>query len=480
MFTALPFVVTLAHGYRILSGTTLAGPDEEPGSVAIFITLGVTISVFMVLLIVLLALILRRVTMGRQPLQLTHNVPGQFDDEQQEEDNILNLAPEEQQLYKQGKLFLQFNQPELATDLSLAQYLQIDEKGISAWDFIPDKGIPTGIVRVENRSEIEFRYSQSSFPVSYPCSILSNLPIPRTNDVYYFESKLYSVPFPDDTQISIGLATKPYPFFRLPGRHQFSIAYDDDGSRRFNNSFLVTEKEATIFPKLVKGDVVGIGYRTRTGTIFFTHNGKKLSERKIGGHISNLTCLLYPTIGASNNCQIHVNVGRSGYVFIEANVKKWGFASIEGTLPPPPPYDQAEDDVLIDTDTEESDYYRDGDDFHNAGEASGNEEASGASIPNFPPPFWASNVSIVDNITLNSLDSVLPPVYSREQSEAEKEDGDEDDAGHVARQEIEVVQGNESGKAKLKADEPEPQTVTKIRTGEEEENDADYEADSEG
>lgn len=44
---------------------------------------------------------------------------------------------------------------------------------------------------------------------------MSNLPVPKQNDVYYWEAKIYDKP--ESTLLSIGMATKPYPLFRLPG-----------------------------------------------------------------------------------------------------------------------------------------------------------------------------------------------------------------------------------------------------------------------
>jgi hypothetical protein len=46
--------------------------------------------------------------------------------------------------------------------------------------------------------------------------VLSNLPVPKQNEVYYWEAKIYEKP--DNTLVSIGMATKPYPLFRLPGK----------------------------------------------------------------------------------------------------------------------------------------------------------------------------------------------------------------------------------------------------------------------
>ena len=98
------------------------------------------------------------------------------------------------------------------TDISLSQYLAIQEKGVSAWEFEPELEIANCFV--EGRTEIEF--------FDCECTVMSNLPVPKQNDVYYWESKVYEKP--DSTLLSIGMATKPYPLFRLPGTHNSSAA----------------------------------------------------------------------------------------------------------------------------------------------------------------------------------------------------------------------------------------------------------------
>lgn len=107
--------------------------------------------------------------------------------------------------------FIQANPPEtMQTEISLSQYLAIQEKGVSAWEFEPELEIANCFV--EARTEIEFFDSE--------CSVQSNLPIPKQNEVYYWESKIYDKP--ESTLISIGVSTKPYPLFRLPGNFRTS------------------------------------------------------------------------------------------------------------------------------------------------------------------------------------------------------------------------------------------------------------------
>ncbi|TAQ87757.1 hypothetical protein B7494_g3920 [Chlorociboria aeruginascens] len=258
--------------------------------------------------------------------------PGEYDDEQafvKEEAEALEIMDDLQRAeYLRAKAFIQSNPPDsLPTDISLSQYLAIQEKGVSAWEFEPELEIANCFV--EARTEIEFFDSE--------CSVMSNLPVPKQNEVYYWESKIYDKP--ESTLISIGMATKPYPLFRLPGWHKYSVAYTSTGHRRYNQPF----NGPTYGPQYVQGDVIGVGYRPRTGTIFFTRNGKKLEDVAHGLKSQNL----FPAVGANGPCTVHVNFGQSGFVFIEANVKKWGLAPMTGSLAPPPPYGSEQGSILL-------------------------------------------------------------------------------------------------------------------------------------
>ena len=125
------------------------------------------------------------------------------------------------------------------------------------------------------------------------------------------------------------------------GYHKSSIAYGSNGNRRYNQAFT----PSAYGPAYVQGDVIGVGYRPRTGTIFFTRNGKKLDDVAHGLKTQNF----FPTVGAQGPCQVHVNFGQMGFVFIEANVKKWGLAPQTGSLAPPPPYGSEQGSILLDS-----------------------------------------------------------------------------------------------------------------------------------
>ncbi|KAI1327998.1 ssh-4 [Xylariaceae sp. FL0255] len=290
-------------------------------------------SALIVALIFLIIYFFRHTTSGRIFLDRIGR-PGEYDDEQafaREEAEALETMDDMQRTeYLRAKAFIQANPPEsVQTDISLSQYLAITEKGVSAWEFEPELEIANCFV--EGRTEIEFFDSE--------CTVMSNLPVPKQNEVYYWEAKIYEKP--ENTLLSIGMSTKPYPLFRLPGFHKYSIAYTSTGGRRYNQPFMGTPYG----PQYLQGDVIGVGYRPRTGTIFFTRNGKRLEDVVHGLKSQNF----FPSVGANGPAVVHVNFGQAGFVFIEANVKKWGLAPITGSLAPPPPYGSEQGSILLET-----------------------------------------------------------------------------------------------------------------------------------
>lgn len=127
----------------------------------------------------------------------------------------------------------------------------------------------------------------------------------------------------------------------FPGFHKTSVAYVSTGHRRFNQPFTPTPYG----PAYVQGDVIGVGYKPRTGSIFFTRNGKRLDEFAPNLKSQNF----FPTVGANGPCTVHVNFGQMGFVYIEANVKKWGLAPMTGSLAPPPPYGSEQGSILLES-----------------------------------------------------------------------------------------------------------------------------------
>ncbi|SGY60017.1 BQ5605_C007g04371 [Microbotryum silenes-dioicae] len=227
------------------------------------------------------------------------------------------------------------------TDITLSQFLSIQEKGISAWSFEPDYESNPALI-VQSRTEITFLSDGVGMAPEEGggCCVQSNLPLPKINEVYYWECKMYEKP--EGTNVALGLATKPYPSFRMPGASKYSVGYlSADGFKSHSYPFTAT----SYGPPLREGDVLGIGYRPRSGTVFFTRNGKKLEDAYTGLTRHNL----FPTVGADGPCTVHVNLGQAGFVFIEANVKKWGLAPMMGTLAPPPAYGSERGSILLES-----------------------------------------------------------------------------------------------------------------------------------
>ncbi|CAG8658243.1 4687_t:CDS:2, partial [Acaulospora colombiana] len=277
------------------------------------------------------------------------------------------------QNYERARIFQDDYPPDsIPTDITLSQFLSIQEKGVSAWEFEPDLHHTNCFV--ECRTEISFYDGE--------CCVQTNLPLPKQQEIYYWEVKMFDKPA--STVVAVGLATKPYPLFRLPGWNRQSVSYfSDNGFKYYNSPF----NGKSYGPQYQQGDVVGIGYRPRTGTVFFTRNGKKLDDAFTGMKMN-----LFPTVGANGPCCIHVNFGQIGFVFVEANVKKWGLAPIMGTLAPPPAYGSEGGSILIQSSSR----------GHTSGDIN-HIQYSHAS--NGVPPEAALDISLTD-IT------VSPPSYS--------------------------------------------------------------------
>lgn len=226
------------------------------------------------------------------------------------------------------------------TDITLLQSLAIQEKGVSAWSFEPNYEDNPSVL-ASARTELSFLpdgVGMSPQEGGAAC-VQSNLPVPRYNNVYYFEVKMFNLP--PQTEVAVGLTPKPYPHFRFPGLQPLSVGYFSDGTKCHNHPW----NRVSYGHTYAQGDVVGVGYQPRGGTVFFTHNGRRLRDAFCGLSRGNF----FPAIAANGPAEIHVNFGQAGFLYIEANVRRLGFAPMIGTLPPPPPYGQVRGSVLIET-----------------------------------------------------------------------------------------------------------------------------------
>ncbi|CCM01940.1 uncharacterized protein FIBRA_04013 [Fibroporia radiculosa] len=330
------------------SASALEMPDDQPppsrgsrDAFYILLPLLIVLSTFLFLLLVFLVCVIllrrRRGIMLRDsdgPIDMSREdlVEGEGGFEGVESRWLETVSEVERRSYSRAKEYqLQYPPNSMPTDITLSQFLSIQEKGVSAWSFEPDFEAMNSVL-VHARTEITFLPDPSS-----ATSVQSNLPLPKLNEVYYWEVKMFDLP--ELTNVAVGLATKPYPSFRLPGLCRYSVAYHSNGDKSHNFPFTATSCGS----QLKEGDVLGVGYRPRTGTVFFTKNGRKMEDAFIGLNSWNL----FPTVGADGPCSVHVNLGQSGFVFIEANVKRWGLAPSVGTLAPPPPYGSERGSLLL-------------------------------------------------------------------------------------------------------------------------------------
>ncbi|KAI9226960.1 MAG: concanavalin A-like lectin/glucanase domain-containing protein, partial [Piptocephalis tieghemiana] len=224
----------------------------------------------------------------------------------------------------------------------------IHDRGVRAWRFLPDPPqapAPVSTVLVHDQCELTFlgqasgEPSGSPFP-HQPQTVMTNLPLPKAQEVYYFEVKLMDLP--PGTNVAIGLVTRPYPgSFCLPGQAKYSVGMDSDRGHRFYSTSFSGLPHGC---KSYEGDVLGCGYRPRSGTVFFTRNGVKLDPPAFTGFRPTS---IFPAVGAQGPCHLEVNLGQAGFVLIEANVKKWGLAPVIEAPQPPPAYGKELGSVLL-------------------------------------------------------------------------------------------------------------------------------------
>ncbi|CAG8538040.1 11855_t:CDS:2 [Ambispora gerdemannii] len=327
IFIGLTAIVSWQFTCLVKANDDFFTKDDEKSN-AWSIVLAGSLSAFLIVLIVIVWACFRR----RLAAVDKNRIPDVNDPEiaRAEASLVETLGEAARQNYERARLFQEAYPPDsIPTDITLSQFLSIQEKGVSAWEFEPDLHHTNCFV--ECRTEIAFYDGE--------CCVQTNLPLPKQQEVYYWEAKMYEKPA--STTVTVGLTTKPYPLFRLPGWNRHSVAYFSDTGLKYHNSPF---NGKTYGPQFQQGDVVGVGYRPRTGTIFFTRNGKKLDDAFTGMKMN-----LFPTVGANGPCCVHVNFGQLGFVFIEANVKKWGLAPTLGTLAPPPAYGSERGSVLLES-----------------------------------------------------------------------------------------------------------------------------------
>ncbi|KAK9760716.1 hypothetical protein K7432_014967 [Basidiobolus ranarum] len=132
------------------------------------------------------------------------------------------------------------------------------------------------------------------------CQNNEQCPLESITSISYFEVTILSKPDPS-VVFAIGLATRPYPHFRLPGWNIYSVGYHSDDGRKYVDDGYGGRNYSSSFGV---GDVVGCGYDRTSGNVFFTLNGTNLGIARQG-----MWHLVFPTLGADGNVDVQVNFG---------------------------------------------------------------------------------------------------------------------------------------------------------------------------
>lgn len=430
---------------------------------------------------------------------------GQFDDEallqEQESVELPKMSPFELDMYNRAKEFQKVNEPnvkEFGTFVNGSDLQFIKDRGIQSYSFLPsindntdEEGNFLPSFLIQDKLDVSFtKYNKSS-------STIMNYPLPfNKKDAVYFEVKIFRHSKTSNAVFSIGLMTFPYPYFRIPGMSLFSIGYESTGKLRINNPFMAS----TLLPKLQEGDVVGFGYRYRTGTIFITHNGKKMMDvtQNVGidlfigiGSLNAAFTRTYTKDGLledpdnvalreslsegrevelppdllsvheitaengleSDEVELHVNLGQVGFVFIEANVKKYGFGSVYGEIGIPPSYtgNEIKTDTILQRGEDIPPKYcddRDTDDFF--GNISINRGRAVEGSSSNWRPMTQRALSVIPEAAESDLERYerLSSAYDRENNPSntspENMDPNENAQAHVTELELTDTRHNES------------------------------------
>ncbi|RIA93401.1 concanavalin A-like lectin/glucanase domain-containing protein [Glomus cerebriforme] len=181
---------------------------------------------------------------------------------------------------------------------------------ISQRTFISDDGRTVEFYKRKRGSKYDDIMIQTNYPFFIPDIRIVDFDEIELDIVHYFEITLLSKISKDST-IAIGTSTKPYPYFRLPGWNKNSVGYHSDDGRKFWNDEFGGRNYGPEWGKL--GDVIGCGYKPKTGEVFFTKNGTFL-----GIAFAGLRHIWYPTIGSDGNIKMKINFGEESFVYKEA------------------------------------------------------------------------------------------------------------------------------------------------------------------
>ncbi|KAF7725330.1 Rsp5p-dependent ubiquitination, sorting of cargo proteins at the multivesicular body [Apophysomyces ossiformis] len=123
---------------------------------------------------------------------------------------------------------------------------------------------------------------------------------------HYFEMTVESSA--PDVVLAIGLATQPYPLFRMVGWNKFSVGYHSDDGRKFCDDATGGQDYG---PSWGVGDTVGCGYEPERGNIFFTLNGRMIDYAFVGLEKHHY----FASVSADGPAQLRINYGQTPFMY---------------------------------------------------------------------------------------------------------------------------------------------------------------------
>eukprot|EP00761_Pharyngomonas_kirbyi_P003756 gb/GECH01003760.1/.p1 GENE.gb/GECH01003760.1/~~gb/GECH01003760.1/.p1 ORF type:complete len:3504 (+),score=578.80 gb/GECH01003760.1/:1-10512(+) len=138
----------------------------------------------------------------------------------------------------------------------------------------------------------------------------SNIPLPPSVSLYYFELKITSLG--TSGEFAVGFAPRGNNLEGYPGWYDGSVGYHgDDGNGFWAPSLYYLENTGKSYgPPFGVGDIVGCGFLRDSGTVFFTKNGTYL-----GPMVENWNGILYPVVSACPGSSAIVNFGQAAFCY---------------------------------------------------------------------------------------------------------------------------------------------------------------------
>lgn len=150
--------------------------------------------------------------------------------------------------------------------------------------------------------------------------------------------------------IAIGSACRPYPSWRFPGWNRLSAGLHlDDFRKFFEDPAGGKDYETRVLSQanISEGGSIGFGYEFASNSVFFTYNGKRLSNAFRGVYVPRENYDVYAAIGVEGDNDFEVNFGADPFEWKEANDWSWRIEGHVGNFAGPsggedlPPYQEA-------------------------------------------------------------------------------------------------------------------------------------------